>query len=156
MAILFESGAGRVVRLNDPAAQAQVGFMAVGGGRGITFENQLSIITRMTMSHQVNVQFLHTIGAHIYIYVFGDRIGSLSLSGLAFQHVCDKPGESGAAKMYAWYKANRASKIKDPLRVTIGDEVIEGFVVAFNEDVVDPSIDLVQWNVQLVSLPADN
>lgn len=152
MAVLFEGKRGRVVRLNDAAAQANIQFLKVEPK--IKYENELSIITRMTMSQQVNVQFLHTIGAHIYIYVFGDRIGNVGLSGLAFHAACDNPG-SGAEKMYKWYKKNRVSNRRRPVKVSIGEELIEGFVVSFSEDVVDPSIGLVQWNVNMVTLPSE-
>jgi hypothetical protein len=157
MPILFASTRGRVVRLEDSAAQANIQFLGMVDSR-ITFDSQLAIVTRMTMSHQVNAQFLHTIGNHVYIYVFGDRIGSMGLSGLAFHGVCDKPG-SGAEKMLRWYQTNRASKRRNPLTITIGTggdtTPIEGFVVGFTQDVVDPSIGLVQWNANLVTLPAE-
>jgi hypothetical protein len=151
MAVIFSGQRGRVVRLDDAAAQANIAFLTIDPK--IRYESEVSIVTRMMMSQQVNVQFLHTIGAHIYIYVFGDRIGQLGLSGLAFTGACDNQ-VSGAQKMYQWYKRYRASVRREPVKVTIGSEPIEGFVVNFSEDVVDPSISLVQWNVNMVTLPA--
>jgi hypothetical protein len=62
----------------------------------------------------------------------------------------------GGEKMMLWYKQNRASKKADPVRVTIGKTVIEGFVTNFTEDVVDPSLKLVQWGVTMASLPEDD
>lgn len=160
MPLIFQTRPGQVVKLDDPALSCNTNFLTVDPD--ITFEAQRSIITRLTISQQVNVQFLHTLGSLIYVYVFGDRMGSVSLSGLSFLCGCDDAGgspsgaEIGAEKMMLWYKQNRASKKADPVQVTIGKTVIEGFVTNFTEDVVDPSLKLVQWGVTMASLPEDN
>jgi hypothetical protein len=58
--------------------------------------------------------------------------------------------------MLLWYKQNRSSKRQAPVQVTLGNTAIEGFVTGFTEDVVDPSLNLVQWGVNLASLPFDS
>lgn len=168
--IIFESNPGKVVRLLDPAVQCAartINFAANNPDR-IRYELQRSIITRVTLSAQVNAQFLHTLGGEVYIYVFGNRIGQISLSGLAFGCPCDPGalvgfvddafvflGDSGAELMYLWYKDNRASARQGPLRLLIGNTPIDGFVISFTEDVVDAASSLVQWNVTMVLLPED-
>jgi hypothetical protein len=163
MPVLFQSKPGSVVQLSEPVAQCTAsGFNLLGlpAGQSIDFNSFRAIITRVTLSQQVNVQFLHTLGAMVYVYVFGDKIGSVSLSGLSFFGCpCPSPSPSPAAgnnDIYAWYKTNRASKNPKPLRVTIGTAVIEGFVTTFSEDVVDPTVNLVQWGVSMVCLPETN
>lgn len=154
MPLVFATKPGQVVMLDDPAMACSTSFLSMNPN--ISFASEKSIVTRLTVSQQVNVQFLHSLGSLIHIYVFGDRMGQVSLSGLSF--ACDCPGgeELGAEKMLLWYKKNRASKKADPCRVTIGKTVIEGFVTSFTEDVVDPSLKLVQWGVNLASLPEDD
>lgn len=152
--IVFQSATqGRVVKLADAAAACRIQLI----GRidpEISYEAQSAIVTRLTLSQQVNLQFLHTVGAGVYIYTFGDRIGQLSLSGLAFSCGCEGDAP-GAERMYSWFKDNRASVRKQPVRVTVGKTPIEGFVVGFNADVVDPGTGLVQWNVAMATLPED-
>ncbi len=157
MPLVFQTKPGSVVKLDDPAMACTTNFLSLDPD--ITFDSQKSIVTRMTISQQVNVQFLHSLGSLIHIYVFGDRMGQVSLSGLAFS--CDCPENSpvteiGAERMLTWYKQNRASKRDKPCRVTIGKSVIEGFVTGLTEDVVDPSLRLVQWGVTMASLPEDD
>lgn len=157
MPIIFQSRPGQVVQLDDPAIQctSKLGFGFKETSEDITFGQQRSIVTRVMLSHQVNLQFLHTLGQQIFIYVFGDRMGTINLSGLAFPCVCDGD-EMGAEQMLLWYKSNRASVRSNPLRVVVGRQVIEGFVTSFTEDVVDPSLNLVQWGVSMSTLPEDN
>lgn len=154
MPMLFQSRPGAVVRLDDPAVQCNAQLL--GLNPAITFDSERSIVTRLTVAQQVNVQFLHTLGSLVYVYVFGDRMGTVSLSGLAFNCPCPDDSSLGAEKILLWYRRARASKRKEPVRVTIGKTPIEGFVTGITEDVVDPSIGLVQWGVNMASLPEDD
>lgn len=155
VAIMFQGLPGRVVRLDDPATQGKA--YVCGVKPDIDFDVQLSIITGMTLAQQTNTQFLHTIGSLVYIYVFGDRIGQLSLSGLSFAAECGQRGDAGpdhgAGRMLDWYRTHRVSRRQAPVQVTIGRELIEGFVTGFTENVVDPSTLLVQWAVQITTMP---
>lgn len=153
MPVLFASKPGQVVQLDDPALPCSTRFMSLSPN--ISYETERSIVTRLTVSQEVNLQFLHTLGSGIYVYVFGDRMGQITLSGLSFACSCPDGVDLGAEKMMMWYKSNRASKRSAPVRITIGKSVIEGFVKSFTEDVVDPSLSLVQWGVNIASLPED-
>jgi hypothetical protein len=159
--LIFQTRPGQVVKLDDPAMSCNANFLSLNPN--IAYETERSIITRMTISQQVNVQFLHTLGSLIYIYVFGDRMGQVALSGLSFLCGCEDEAEAdsqptviGAERMLTWYKNNRASKRATPVRVTVGKTVIEGYVTSFTEDVVDPSLKMVQWGVNLATLPEDD
>lgn len=154
MPLVFATRPGQVVQLDDPALSCNTRFLDLDPE--VSFNAQRSIVTRVTVSQQVNLQFLHTLGSLIYVYVFGDRMGQVSLSGLSFACECPDGVELGAEKMLMWYKQHRASKRPSPVRVTIGTTVIEGFVTSFTEDVVDPSLKLVQWGVNMASLPEDD
>src|ERR1041384_2392506 len=87
MPVIFEGGVGQVIRIEDPAVQADIRLVNLPN-TPITLNNQRAIITRMMLKHTVNVQVLRPLGAVVYIYVFGDRIGSLGLSGLCFAGDC--------------------------------------------------------------------
>lgn len=153
--IVFQSSKGRVIKLADAAAAGRIQLLGKVDP-GISYDAQAAIITRLTVSQQVNLQFLHTIGNSIYIYTFGDRIGQMGLSGLAFTDICGD-GEAAASPglelMYKWFKDNRASARQKPARITVGKTPLEGFVTGFNADVVDPASMLVQWGITMATLP---
>ena len=77
----------------------------------------------MAVAQQANFQFLHTLGSDVYVYVFGDRIGQLSLSGVAFASGCGNAvtpvsgqpfaGDHGLVGMNDWYKDNRISRRRE-------------------------------------------
>lgn len=157
MTVFFAKSAGRVVRLIDPAVPCMTRFY--GLDEKITFQDQRSIVTRLTVAQNSNVQFLHTLGSSVYIYVFGDRIGQVGLSGLGFQNPCvGRDGSqcadmTGLEGMYKWYRKNRVSARRRPIEMTLGSQPLEGFVVDFNADVIDASSGLMQWQIQLATLP---
>lgn len=153
MPILFQSENGRVVQLNEPAMQSRAIFKL--SDTPISFQAQASIVTRLTISKRVNMQFLHAIGSQIYVYSFGDRIGQASLSGLAFTDVCSARDLLGAEQMLMWYKQHKASVRRDPVKIMIGKQTLETFITDFTEDVVDPTTNLVQWGATLALLPED-
>lgn len=154
---VFEGTVGRVVALEDPAAQGTMYVSKITGGQNIEFDAHRSIITRVTVSQSVNIQFLHTMGKHVYVYVFGDRMGQIGLSGLSFANDCIAPGEShGVVKMFDWYRQHKASKRKDAVRINIGmRDNMDGFAKDFTFDVVDPATQMVQWNLMIAALPED-
>ena len=156
---VFEGAVGRVVALEDPAAQG-VMYVTDIAADPITLNATRSIITRVTCSQQVNLQFLHTMGKHVYVYVFGDRMGQIGLSGLSFAGECsDEQGNNeshGVVEMFDWYRRNKASKQAEPILVNIGmRDNLNGFVSGFTFDVVDPSTQMVQWNLTIAALPED-
>lgn len=162
MPVLFQSKVGQVVQLDDPAAQCTVSRPVLSFDntvQPITWNTYRAIITRVTLSQQVNLQFLHALGSMVFVYVFGDRMGSVVLSGLSFflcecDPVCGNPQPLiDQPDIYSWYKLNRASARQTPVKIGIGNAVLEGFVTSFNEDVVDPSINILQWTVQMMALP---
>jgi len=153
--IVFQCNRGSVVRMDDPGAQCTIGFVGVPDDP-VSYSPTRAIITRLLVSQQTNVQFLHTLGAAIYIYVFGDRVGMLALSGIGFNAACESPvgpGQLGIVQTLAWYQRNRVAMTGRPVRVAVGTKVFEGFVVSGSWDTIEPESGLTQWGVQMAILP---
>lgn len=140
---------GRTVGCDDTHAEGTTVFVKTSPN--ITWNAQRSIITRVTVAYQGNFQFLHTIGNDVYVYVFGDRIGQITISGLSLTS-CDG-GQHGFEKMLQWYGENRLAVRKQPIEVWVGNTPIKGFVAGITGDVIDPSTRIVQYGLQLAVLP---
>ena len=129
----------------------------------ITFETHKSLITRVMVSQAGNFQFLHTIGNDVYVYVFGDRVGELVISGLSVPSRCLCPGNGGVDsddhgfnKIMEWYNNNRVANRQTPITIVLGTgptSPISGFVVGLEGDVVDPSMLLMQYNLHIATIP---
>lgn len=150
----FAGPVGRVIRLDDKSAPGGLRFLNMKTAP-IGYDLQRSIITRFSVEQSVSAQFMHMLGGEIYVNVFGDRIGSLMVSGLSFAYACETPGdnEPGVEKMLKWYKSNKLSKKFAPLRITIGDTPFDAFLTNFSTGAQDPASGLGEWTTQLTTLP---
>lgn len=154
---------GRVVALVDPSTPSTASFkgpLDVEGWAGFSSFN--SILTRCLVSSQCNYQFLHTFGGRIYAYSFGDRIGTIGLSGLAFQERVFKSSSGGSpqsdptpgiAKVLQFYNENRLAKRQEAMTITFAGIALKGMLTNFNADVADPENRVFQFDMQLALIP---
>jgi hypothetical protein len=114
-----------------------------------------AIITQAGVMQNGNFQFLHTIGETIYVYVFGDRIGELRVSGVAFMQMCRNggPAQTGMAQVLAEYQANKLSSLGRPVIVNFGDTPFKGFLTGMNLEVADAENSLGQWSFRFNTFP---
>lgn len=141
---------GRCVAVNKWNPFVKIDFTEWGW-----FEGLSAIITRVTPTEHGNYQFLHCLGDHIYLYVFGDRIGQLGISGLCFNDNCQDPlQEKGISKVLGWYRDQRIAVRKDPLTFTFQPgQVLRGYLVEFRGDTVDVAQRLFQFYLTLALIP---
>lgn len=153
MPLFFPGPPGRTVALMDPAVQGAIVTASTNPVLGYT--TQRSVITRLTLSHQGNFQFLHTLGNDIYIYVFGDRVGSVTLSGLSMAASCDDSAAlHGGEMLLNWYAQNRIAQRQSPILVSLGAQtVISGFLIGLNQDVVDPQTRIMSFVLNMAVIP---
>lgn len=157
MPAIFQGCPGKVVAVKIPVTDCQIAMVSVkdeDNSERLTYERDTVVLTRITVNQSANVQFLHTIGNRIYVYAFGDRMGQITLSGLAFGASCDNPLTAHSTKnVLDWYRLNKVSTRATPVSITIFDVAFQAFVLALNTDVVDASSKLVQWTLTLATLP---
>lgn len=93
------------------------------------FEPKAAIIEAPQLMQQVDVQFQTSLKEAVYAYVFGDQMGRVQLSGIAFAGRCEQENESGLKDLFDYYKDYRASKRKEVVTVTFGPEAQSGFLI---------------------------
>ena len=158
MAIIFNSdnkeNRGRVVVLEQQDAVSG-SLLAIDGWGG--FELLKCIFTRVSISEQTNHQFLHTLGDRIYLYVFGDRIGALGLTGFAFHDNCTDEVKSGIVHAMEYYRAHRLVKRQDPIKVTLDPgTVLECYLHSFQAATLKTEERMYQFHMTLALLPEDD
>jgi hypothetical protein len=127
----------------------------VGMNPPLNYMAHRSIINRVTYSHQANYQFLHTLGNDVYIYVFGDRVGHITVQGLAFAAACPNPTDPrhGIQYLDEWYALNRLAQREAPILLTIGTAVVPGFLIGVDGDLNDAQNRIMQFSLQLAVTP---
>jgi hypothetical protein len=154
MAEIFNNRPGIVTVLNtttddeNPFRLTIDGFNAAGGAGGV-------ILCELAVQRAGNYQFLHTLKDLIYVYSFGERIGQLRTSGMAFTRLCQ--GGTGVEALLAYYEANRLEARADPISIAIGTSNngrFRGFLTELNVDISRPEARLVQFGMQFHALPS--
>ena len=116
-------------------------FLPIGG----------TIVTQAGIQQAGNFQFLHTLNDAIFVYVFGDRIAQLRISGFAFADDCDKL--NGMFNVLSSYDRLKISNQARPITVNYGGESFECFVTGMHISVDDPEFLRGQWTFVLHSFP---
>lgn len=162
MPALFSHQRGTVVRLDSKISGGPLPFairmhsMDVGSNRDI---NTRAIITQAAIVENGNYQFLHTLDETIYLYVFGDRIGELRISGVAFSQLCLSTGEeaddeTGMEQVIRNYRDNRIAARARPVLVTFGADVpLRSFLTGMSVEITDPEQMLGQWSYRFNAFP---
>lgn len=156
---ITQSNRGRVVVLEGTPGAFQMDDWRTGGHNLSMFK---SLITDVAIQEQSNYQFLHTLGNHIYLYVFGDRIGQLSIGGLSFWSVStgggcdDNPRDLGIIRVINWYRRNRIVKRASPIKVTLGPQAFYAFLVGFRCSKISLEQRQFQFHLDLALLPDES
>jgi hypothetical protein len=153
MADIFTNVPGVVTVLatnagDNPFRMTIDGFPEDGSQSGI-------IITELAIQRHGNFQFLHTLKDLVYVYSFGERIGSIRASGLAFAQLCN--GTEGLPAVLEYYENNRLEARVDPISIVIGTSAsgrFRGFLTELNADVSRPEARIAQFGLQFHALPS--
>ncbi len=157
-AIIFNGADGKENRGRVTVLEAE----GAAGGSILDVENWegfnafKAIFTKVSIAEQTNHQFLHTIGDRIYLYVFGDRIGSLGLTGVAFYDNCNVGGgdKIGVAHVVDYWRKQRLRVQPEPMRITIDPEtVFECYLHSVQAQTFNTAQRLYQFHLSFALLP---
>jgi hypothetical protein len=154
---LLESSQGTVSIIN-PAGNAPVPFAISVDNAALNNETIKGIVTGVTFGQETNVQFMHTLRDTIYINVFGNRIGQMTLSGIIFLgDVCIAGGgkqDGGLDKFYNYFTQKNAVGNPNPVVVQIGKSItLKTFILGFNFGIADAQTSLGQFTMTLAVVP---
>jgi len=121
---------------------------------GLTRSSTLAI-TSVGFGQDANVQFMQSLRKMIYVYSFGERMGTVEISGVAFYRLCDPVviGQTGIKAILNYYKDNSVSRRSDPLTVTLGQEKISGFLRSIRSTFQDPARGVIGFTLILSTMP---
>ncbi len=161
---IFSNQAGAVAALNSPGVPMS---MFLDGWAG--YVPMKSIITGFNFSPKSGAQFSHSLREFINVYVFGDRIAPLSLSGVSFAHSCDRadevlhlgdgsslflPNYHGLEYVMSYYNTYRVSTFGAPVTIVLGlSTVLFGFLTECSIGMQDAENRLASFSLTFQSFP---
>lgn len=132
--------------------------MAVTGGmpavvRLAGFSGSPLLIMSVGFGQQANVQFMHTLRDVIYIYAFGERMGTVKVSGLLIFRACSG-GSTPVKDLIGYYKTNSVSLNGSPISISVGGEALKGFLMSVEFGGFDQVLGTATFSLTFASLPA--
>jgi len=120
---IYSDNAGRVVRVLPPGNTPMLP-LNIDDWDG--FEGQTAIVTGIDFDRTVKAQFRDMFDESVYVYVFGDKLIDLRLTGLLFARHCDNSSvphvhAHGVDGLLAYYDNNAVSVRDTPVVVQVGE-----------------------------------
>jgi hypothetical protein len=154
MATIFNSKPGYVVPIYS-ADVVPLTLMLTGWERFPSFN---AIINQASLDRSSNPQFSHSMNDTIYAYIFGERIGSLSLGGIAFAGSCQQGrnrNRTGIEDVVEYYDKYSASSSGAPVDLVIGaNQALKGFLVGMSTSLTQTELQLSQFVLRFRTFPA--
>jgi len=122
-----------------------------------------AIVTDHPMEEAANANVMYAADGHIYMHVPGDKVGSLTITGLAFSGLCWNGPDgldgnmTGFERVLRWYRENRVSNPgkNAPIEVTLGGGLIlKGWLGSFSARVADVAHRLYSFTLPMYLAPA--
>lgn len=164
---IFSNQPGAVTAVPSPGVPMAM-FLENWGGY-LPFK---SIITGFEVQTMAGVQFMHSLRDFIYVYVFGERIAPVTISGVSMAHVCERideriglpglpagrttfvPNFHGLEYVMYYYNLNRVSSTGAPVGIVLGlDTVLFGFLTGVKVGLTDPERRLASFSLQFQAIP---
>ena len=156
--VVFASQPGTLKVLQiDRGAGGLVQLEGATGGAALT----TVLITELSAAHAVLVQFRQTLKDAIYVYSFGDRMGTINVGGLCFFRLCDEENAyQGWKEVIEFYRSNKVSTLaksgpeqEKKVRVTIGGQTASGYLVEMATRTVSAENKIFGFNYVIATLP---
>jgi len=112
----------------------------------------LALVSGVSYTQATNHQFMSSLRDAVYVYVFGDQMGDINVTGFLFLQECDD-GSNGFTEVLRFYEEKRLAKSGAPVKVVIGDDVITGFLTRLSIQPTDPQRYTTPFTMLINSLP---
>lgn len=117
------------------------------------FPQRTAIIQGISVARNSNYQFLHTLRHFIYIYVFGERIGDLVISGLTLTGRCPNTAQPGFDGVMDYWEQQAVHVREDPIGVEVGRTGFLAFLTGAKIDIINPKAGLGQFLLKMNMVP---
>ena len=149
MARLFAGNAGTVAVIRNTGVPA---LLRVQG-----FSYTSAFVNTIAVGHQCNVQIQPSLRQALYLYAFGDQMGTIKIQGTAFMgRLCEGRSRiqaDGAANVFNFYAQNRIVKTGTPVLIGLGRTVLRGFLIGMQVATKDPINRIFTFELSFVAVP---
>ena len=129
-------------------APARLTFSMAGWAAGASAQN--AVLSGVSANTQGNYQFLLTMRNYTYVYVFGEKMGDIVVSGIAALEC----GETLHGLTYAmdYYNANRLGFTGAPIALQFATYIVNAFLVGGSFQYMNPKSRLAKFQFKFKTI----
>jgi len=146
---IFSVSPGVAYVIRDPRTLPMVLAFSRWGG----FVVRRSLVQAISVRTLGNFQFSHSLRGFIYVNVFGERMGDLSISGLSLRGRCRYDNTDGISQVIDYYNKERISNRATPVGIRVGRAGFRAFLIGANFAIHNPGDRVGQFQLQFKLLP---
>lgn len=156
---IFENSVGAVVKL--PVQDVLLDFSTIDVDPPIDFESQKALVTGLVFSERPNFVLSHSFQRRVNLYVYGDRVGQASISGIAVARSILPDGDEnviaphGISYIRDYYFRNRLSSRPSPISITTGlnSTPLTCLIAGLDCRMSQVETQIAEWFLSLLLLP---
>jgi hypothetical protein len=157
MTTLFVTHPGQVTSVPGDIGRLPMQIFMTGW---VGFPAIRAVMTHIGVQNSGNYQLLHTLKEFVYLYVFGERVGDIAISGLLFSEACGPDVDGGSQKsgfeqLCQYYSRFRVAVNPNPITILVGVSGLasfQGFLVGQKLEIMDPQQQLGQFTLFVKTL----
>ena len=118
--------------------------------------NPIALIQMVTLDQKTNHQFNLSLRQVIYLYVFGNLMGDITVTGALFSGNCSSSAsqdKNGFDEILNFYTKNRLSSNSELVEISVGTKSMKGFLIGLNLQPTDQTTLLTPFVMFLRVLP---
>lgn len=118
-----------------------------------------AFVTGVNIQQNVREQINYTLGNTVYLYVFGDAITNLTISGFGFWECKDNGGSekfNTTEQLLDFYRDNKVSKHGKYCKVLLGEKTFLGYLIASDIGLTVESLGLVAFKFSFIGVFQDD
>ena len=155
-ALIFSAEPGVGVVLTEPNVLPIT--ISVGGWTGM--HTMRAVIQGVSLRSEGNYQFLNTLRNYTYVYVFGEKMGDIMITGATVigRYVyqggppCPSVGPSGFSQVQSYYANYGIYWTGAPVAIQLGLGAYWGFLTDFRVEMVDAASRIGQFQLHFRSI----
>jgi hypothetical protein len=111
------------------------------------------LITSAGFAQNANVQFMQSLSRLIYVYSFGEQMGTVQISGIALWKECSGAVGTGIKEIMRYYQNNSVSARRSPVTITLVQERVDGFLRGVRTTFDDPTRGMTGFQLVFATMP---
>jgi len=124
--------------------------------RGLNNAVRNTIVTSLQIEENVNAQFMYSLGTTVHSFIFGDKLGQLTIGGIAVSSMCQAgsaatSAKSGLENIQRLYREYKYSTYRHALDISVAEVPYKCYLMGCLVDYSDTQNHFTRFSLRFLS-----